>query len=121
MLVFRLVSTVPWLRRIVAPLSHAVPVVEAIIAPLLLVFYVLAVITTEILGHNFPGCLVSKVTQCYSFPNYDIKKLVHGNRPTCNGNLSVGLDPICRLCNFIGFYRIKLVYRYHNKLYADLN
>ena len=30
----------------------------------------------------------------YSFPNYDIRKLVHENRPACNGNLSVGLGLI---------------------------
>jgi voltage-gated sodium channel len=45
---------VPRLRRIVAALLHAIPGVGAIIALLLLVFYVFSVITTTIFGQDFP-------------------------------------------------------------------
>ena len=51
--VFRLVSAVPRLRRIVVALLPAVSGVGAIIQLLLLVFYVFLVITTKIFGQNF--------------------------------------------------------------------
>ena len=51
--VFRLVSAVPRLRRIVVALLPAVSGVGAIIQLLLLVFYVSLVITTKIFGQNF--------------------------------------------------------------------
>ena len=51
--VFRLVSAVPRLRRIVVALLPAVSGVGAMIQLLLLVFYVFLVITTKIFGQNF--------------------------------------------------------------------
>ncbi len=52
--VLRLVSAVPRLRRVVGALLHAVPGVAAIGVLLVLIFYVYAVITTNLFGLNFP-------------------------------------------------------------------
>lgn len=49
--VLRLMSVVPPMRRIVTALFHALPGMGAIIAVLLLIYYVAAVLATEIFGH----------------------------------------------------------------------
>lgn len=53
--VLRVVSAIPRLRRVVGALLHAVPGVAAIGVLLLLIFYVYAVITTNLFGPAFPA------------------------------------------------------------------
>jgi voltage-gated sodium channel len=52
--VLRLISTVPRMRRVVQALLTAIPGMGAIIALLLLLFYVGAVIATQLYGDSFP-------------------------------------------------------------------
>ncbi len=52
--VFRLISTVPRLRIIVQGLINSLPSIGWIVALLFLVFYVFAVMATQLFGHSFP-------------------------------------------------------------------
>ena len=52
--VLRLVSIVPQMRTVVGALFHALPGMGAIVAVLLLVFYVAAVMATKLFGNEFP-------------------------------------------------------------------
>lgn len=52
--VFRLFGVVPAMRRVVDALFKAIPGMSAIIAVLLLLFYVAAVITTDLFGEDAP-------------------------------------------------------------------
>ena len=51
----RLVSAVPRMRRVVGALLHAVPGIGAVAALLLLIFYVFAVVATNLFGAAFPA------------------------------------------------------------------
>ena len=53
--VLRVVSAIPRLRRVVGALLHAIPGVAAIGVLLLLIFYVYAVITTNLFGAAYPA------------------------------------------------------------------
>ena len=50
--VLRLISVVPAMRRIVLALFHAVPAMGAIVALTMIIFYVSAVLTTELFGSH---------------------------------------------------------------------
>ncbi|WP_435640471.1 ion transporter [Micavibrio aeruginosavorus] len=50
--VFRLISVVPQMRRVVSALLRAIPGMASILAVLLVVFYVAAVMATQIFGHT---------------------------------------------------------------------
>ncbi|AGH98979.1 ion transporter [Micavibrio aeruginosavorus] len=50
--VFRLISVVPQMRRVVSSLFRAIPGMASILAVLLVVFYVAAVMATQIFGHT---------------------------------------------------------------------
>ncbi len=52
--VLRMISTIPSLRRVVTGLLKAVPGLSAVIAIMLLIFYVGAVMATKIFGGDFP-------------------------------------------------------------------
>ena len=93
--VFRLVSAVRRLRRIVVALLHAVPGSGSLNSTVFVGVLSVSVIKKNI-WTKFPGMVRWRgLFNFYTFTNYDIRKLVHGNRLTCNGNLSVGLDFIC--------------------------
>jgi hypothetical protein len=85
------------------------------------VFYVFSVITTKIFGQNFPDWFGTLGDSMFTlFQIMTLESWSMGHCPTGNGNLSVGVDFICRFYNFVEFYRIKFVYRYHNRFYADV-
>ena len=52
--VLRLISVVPQMRKVVGALLHALPGMGSIVAVLLLVFYIAAVMATNLFGANFP-------------------------------------------------------------------
>ncbi len=63
---FRLVSTVPQLRAVVGALFAAVPGMGAVLAMLILVFYVSSVIATNLFAATFPDWFGSIGTSMYS-------------------------------------------------------
>lgn len=52
--VMRIVSAVPRMRSVVDALLHAIPGMGSVIAIMLLVFYVFGIMTTRLLGEDFP-------------------------------------------------------------------
>lgn len=53
--VLRLISIVPQMRKVVGALLHSLPGMGSIVAVLLLVFYVAAVMATQLFGADFPA------------------------------------------------------------------
>lgn len=51
---FRLMSVVPQMRKVVQALVHAIPGMLSIVALIALIFYVTAVLTTNLFGADFP-------------------------------------------------------------------
>lgn len=49
----RIISVVPAMRRVVEALLHAVPSLGAVMALLAIIFYICAVMTTKLFGHDF--------------------------------------------------------------------
>ena len=64
--VLRLVSAVPQMRAVVGALFAALPGMGAIIAVLMLLFYVAAVVTTKLFGASFPDWFGSIGASMYS-------------------------------------------------------
>jgi voltage-gated sodium channel len=64
--VLRLISTVPRMRRVVGALLSAIPGLGAIVALLALIFYVAAVMATNLFGHTFPDWFGSLPRSVYS-------------------------------------------------------
>lgn len=64
--ILRLVSAVPAMRRVVSALLHAIPGMGSIIALLTLIFYVFAVVATNLFGAAFPDWFGSVGASAYS-------------------------------------------------------
>jgi len=52
--VFRLISTVPAMRRVVGALLHAVPGMSSVVMLLLVIYFVFSVMATNLFGERFP-------------------------------------------------------------------
>ena len=66
MRVLRLVSVIPSMRNVVGALFNALPGMGSIVAVLLLVFYIAAVMATNLFGNAFPGWFGSIGTSMFS-------------------------------------------------------
>jgi voltage-gated sodium channel len=64
--VLRLISTVRSMRRVVAGLLHAIPSMGAVIALLLLIFYVFSVMATKLYGASYPQLFGTIGTSAFS-------------------------------------------------------
>lgn len=64
--VLRLVSTIPSMRRVVEGLLRAIPGMGSVLALLLLVYYVFAVMTTQMYGEAFPALFGNIWRSAYS-------------------------------------------------------
>ena len=90
--VLRLITAVPQMRRVVGGLLSALPGLGSVVAILALIFYVAAVMATQIFGEDFPAVVRHAVEEpLLAVPDHDPGELVDGHRPAGDGDPSLCL------------------------------